>query len=339
MLTFMLNAPGAWKHTNKYLESLISSRWYKSVAKLQSETVKATFEFFQDKGLEYSLLPSTTNSVSSPKGLGSDSKPVKITIDDKETYLIDSAQFYLELATRINKKGAHYIATSFRGEDADQRHLKQFFHSEAEIVGKLDDVMLLCNDYLFKLAKHLLSTSSLEIEEITGTLQHLEKFISTKEIPQIRFSEAYDELKVNEDYVSENNFVKTITPQGEKKLMEIHGGFVWLTHFEHSSVPFYQAFDKKDPQYAKCADFLMGIGETIGCGERHKDRNETIKALELHQVDKAKYDWYLEMKDLSPLQTSGFGMGIERFLLWVLQHNDIRDIQLIPRFDNYSQIL
>jgi uncharacterized protein DUF4145 len=32
-----------------------------------------------------------------------------------------------------------------------------------------------------------------------------------------------------------------------------------------------------------------------------------------------------------PMRTSGFGLGIERFLLWVLGHDDIRDIPLVPR--------
>jgi asparaginyl-tRNA synthetase len=33
------------------------------------------------------------------------------------------------------------------------------------------------------------------------------------------------------------------------------------------------------------------------------------------------------------MRTSGFGMGVERFLMWVLNHDDIRDIPLVSRLN------
>jgi aspartyl/asparaginyl-tRNA synthetase len=39
------------------------------------------------------------------------------------------------------------------------------------------------------------------------------------------------------------------------------------------------------------------------------------------------------MRDELPMQTSGFGMGVERFLMWVLNHDDIRDVPLVSRID------
>ena len=36
--------------------------------------------------------------------------------------------------------------------------------------------------------------------------------------------------------------------------------------------------------------------------------------------------------------TSGFGMGIERFLAWVLRHDDIRDMQILPRVNGKAVI-
>jgi asparaginyl-tRNA synthetase len=110
------------------------------------------------------------------------------------------------------------------------------------------------------------------------------------------------------------------------------GGFVWVTHFERLSVPFYQATGE-DPTTALAADLLFGIGETVGAGERHSTEEEIRQALLLHQVDHEPYDWYLRMKALRPQRTAGFGLGTERYLCWLLQHDDIRDCQLIPRFN------
>ncbi len=57
-------------------------------------------------------------------------------------------KFFLEYACCVNKNGCYYIAPSFRGEKADDRHLSQFFHSETEIIGNLDDVMNLIESYV-----------------------------------------------------------------------------------------------------------------------------------------------------------------------------------------------
>lgn len=58
-----------------------------------------------------------------------------------------------------------------------------------------------------------------------------------------------------------------------------------------------------------------------------------MQALKMHEVDPSEYQWYIKMKEVFPLKTAGFGMGVERFLMWVLKCDDIRDLQLCPRFN------
>ncbi|AIK35301.1 tRNA synthetases class II family protein (plasmid) [Bacillus pseudomycoides] len=128
---------------------------------------------------------------------------------------------------------------------------------------------------------------------------------------------------------------RTITNLGEKELIKKFDGIVWLTHHDYSSVPFYQASDNTG-KYALNGDLLFGIGEVVGSGERHTTADETKESLKLHGVDEKEYEWYLYMKENFPTKTSGFGMGVERFILWLIQHDDIRDIQVIPRFNGIT---
>ncbi|HBP51332.1 TPA: asparaginase [Candidatus Shapirobacteria bacterium] len=312
----------------------MESRWYKSLCIIQDEFTRATSDFYREKGIRFFHFPITTGSISSPMGLGSDSTPVKIQIDGVETYLADSMQFFLEYACRLNKEGAYYIAPSFRGEKADKRHLSQFLHSEAEIPGGLDDVIELCQNYLSYLVNHLLSKCEKEIVDIAGDVNHLTNFLEiAKSIPRCTFDEAVKILDNSPLYVTDNGMFRTINSAGEKQLIGHFNGYVWLTNFDHMAVPFYQKFDPKDETKALNADLLMGIGETIGSGQRHSNGEEVKKALNIHDVDKKPYEWYIYMKEKYPIQTSGFGMGIERFILWLLKHDDIRDCQLLPRFN------
>lgn len=282
-------------------------------------------------------LPITTNSISSPMGLGSDSLPVKVELHGIDTYLSDSMQFLLEYGCRLFDKGVYYIMPSFRGEAVDERHLSQFYHIEAEAKMTIDEVIELIESYLRYLCRHLLLEYNDELFKITGDNKHIEKMANLNRFPQISFDEAVALLRKNEEYVKvhEEGF-RTITNNGERQLVKEFGGIVWIRNFDYLSVPFYQARHGKSQ--VKNADLLFGIGEVVGAGERHINGLEVTESLLKHNHDPATYQWYINLKNEYPIRTSGFGMGVERFILWLTNHDDIRDCQLIPRINGLLQI-
>lgn len=316
------------------------SKWSKGILKIQDCFIKSTFEFFKLKDIASVCLPVTTNSVTSPMGLGSDSLPVKVNLFGIDTYLADSMQFHLEYLLRLSEeKGVHYIMPTFRGEETDYRHLSQFYHSEAEIEGNLKDVITLVTEYVIFLSKKMLENCADYIREMAGNLDHIESIVNVTEFPQVTFKEAKNLLKdVSGSFVynQENDFYN-ITHIGEKKLIEIFEGPVWLLHYPFKSIPFYQ---KRifGTNYAYNADLLMGIGETVGCGERCTSKQEVITSMKSLNVNQSEYDWYIKMKEKRPMETAGFGMGTERFILWLINHNDIRDVQLIMRDNGKSLV-
>jgi asparaginyl-tRNA synthetase len=330
----IIKPPKSWKRPANHHKEVLQSDWYRILSKIEDQFIQSTIKFYKKKGVKFMMLPITTGTISSPMGLGSDSKPVKVSIQGFDTYLADSMQFFLEFACRINQKGAYYIAPSFRGELADERHLCQFYHSESEIVGNLEDVINLCEDYLLFLAKEYLKHCSKEINSVVGNTNHINDLIKKiKSAPRCSFDEALRLLGDNEKYISIRDGARSINSDGEKELMKKFGGIVWLTHFEHLSVPFYQAYDNKNKLRALNADLLMGIGETIGAGQRHLTGDEVKDALKAHNISSKEYEWYVNLKNEVQVQTSGFGLGVERFLLWLTQNDDIRDMQILPRFN------
>lgn len=86
--------------TDRFAE-ILKNRHYRTLCDLHSIFQEATFDHWREEGGRPVMLPVTTTSVSSPMGLGSDSKPVEVLMAGVPVYLADSMQFLLEYTTRL----------------------------------------------------------------------------------------------------------------------------------------------------------------------------------------------------------------------------------------------
>lgn len=300
--------------------------------KMHGTVARATFDFFSGKGIYYVPVPETTGSASSPMEPGSDSEPVKAIIDKQLVLLTDSAQFHLEYGCRSMKQGCFYYGHSFRDEYPDVRHLSQFSHAEAEIPGTLMDVKKLVEEYIKYITKIVWRDLKSELKTIPGTEEKINKLLDEKfAFKTITFQEAYEKLRqYPEAFKKCTDSGWRITSFGEKKLLELMGDFIWIEHWDKLTVPFYQAYDLSTNTTFN-ADLLFGIGEVVGAGQRHETAFELQRALKEHGLSDGDYKWYIQLKEKYPMQTSGFGMGVERYLMWVLGVHDIRSVEIFPR--------
>lgn len=320
------------KYKNNFLDYVLNQR-YGILTELYSEIYYLTYKWMKKNNIKCVNLPITTQSVSSPMGLGSDSLPYKVISKKNkyEFYLADSMQFYLELLLRVrNVESVGYISSSFRGEEVDKRHLHQFNHFEVEFKYDLKKTKKLIIKYLKYVVKNLLKTHKKELEFFDkDNSWRLNKWLTNKVI-NLSFNDGIKILdrECKHGISQQNNFI-SINSIGEKYLIEkFKEKIIWLNNFPEILVPFYQ---QSINGYAINSDLLIGIGETIGAGQRSFDYNETINSIKKHKNNPEEYEWYLKMKSEKPLLTSGFGMGIERFMLFLIGEDDIREVQLIPR--------
>ena len=62
--------------------------------------------------------------------------------------------------------------------------------------------------------------------------------------------------------------------------------------------------------------------------ERITVLQDRVKECGLKEED---YWWYLNLRKFGSVKHSGFGLGFERFLMYVTGVNNIRDVQIFPR--------
>ena len=333
LLNSIVYPPKAWMKPNEYLSELLFHPWYRHAHSLLADCSRFTHEFFTKREARFALVPMTTGSISSPMGKGSDSLPVEINIAGGRTFLADSMQFYLELALRMDPRPAYFLMSSFRGEESDARHLNQFYHAEVELVGGQADIIELAEAYVRHLVSALVEANAEAIETLAGTTAHISAFLDRKgPFPQLTFDEASTMLRHHEGAfeLCDTGDLK-ITRAGERELIDRLSDFIWLTRMPASTVPFYQAVDPTNAARSLTGDMLAGIGEILGSGERARTAADVELNLNRGEISGTGYEWYLNMKQQTPLRTAGFGMGMERLLMWLTQTDDIRDWALIPR--------
>jgi asparaginyl-tRNA synthetase len=116
----------------------------------------------------------------------------------------------------------------------------------------------------------------------------------------------------------------------------------WITHFDRDRVPFYQKPNPNNKSNVLNADLIFPPliensfgGEIVGCGERQDTASEIIESIRRQNVDSMPYDWYINLRNFDNYATtSGFGMGVERYLTWLLCLNDIKNVIPYPRLKN-----
>lgn len=290
-----------------------------------------------------------TPSVSSPMGSGSDSEAIPIVFGKLTTFLVDSSQFGFEplLMNKFDK--VYCYLPSMRGENYDNRHLNQFFHCESEIKGKINDLIPIVEQYIKKLSATVLLMNNI-IDRISespkATKEYLNKILNTSKFPEINFDEAVEILIKNNrgDLVNFTKSGRDISPAGEAELMKILNTKipVWIKNFDRDRVPFYQKPDYENSSKVINADLLFPSiinnsfgGEIVGCGERQENAEEMYNSLARQNIPSAPYEWYIDLRRMSNYKTtSGFGLGVERFITWALGKHDIKDAIIYPRLKN-----
>lgn len=330
---------------NKYFQALTILRHY---LKIVSDDYLGCI--LNAKNVDLFML---TSSVSSPLGPGSDSKPVRIKFGNLETFLTDSSQFGLEPLLIQNFDKVYCYLPSIRGENPDKRHLNQFFHCELEMVGTLEKLIPLIEKYIKILSYTLLALTNTLNKTSNNPAKSrtaLRKIISIKKFPVITFDEAITML-IKYGYkklINSTSQGRCITYEGEIKLMEILkiDTPIWVKYYDRNMIAFYQKPMLHNPNKTINADLLFPPiinkslgGEIIGAGQRQNKPKEIYESLRRQEISSKPYKWYINLRRMPNYRiTSGFGLGIERFIAWALAKDDIKDVILYPRLKNISTL-
>jgi asparaginyl-tRNA synthetase len=87
-----------------------------------------------------------------------------------------------------------------------------------------------------------------------------------------------------------------------------------------------------DGKTVRAMDVLVPrVGEIIGGSQREERLDVLEMRMKEQHLDPASYWWYLDLRRYGTVPHSGFGLGLERTMLFVTGMGNIRDVIPFPR--------
>jgi asparaginyl-tRNA synthetase len=297
-----------------------------SILRMRSKVLQYSREFFFSKGAE-EVSPPTIVEAQAEGG----AEVFELKYFDRKAYLTQSSQLYLETAI-FALRDVFCVLPSYRAEKSrTRRHLTEYTHVEGEYAfmdfeGLLDYL----EDYIIYVLKKIKKNEKDLLELFDINLK-----IPKKPFPRITYAEAIKLLKDKFDI--EVPFGEDISDAPERELVAYFGTPIILQKFPTSMKPFYHKINDDDQSITNSADFIFpGLGEVIGCSQRETDIESMLERMVKMNppLNPEEYEWYLDLRRYGSVPHSGFGLGLERLVQWILGVDHIRDICLFPRMIN-----
>ncbi len=315
-----------------------------AIFRLRSVLSMAIHEFFQNQGFVYVHTPIITGN--DAEGAGEcftvttrEDGAYEEDFFGKHASLTVSGQLHVE-AFAMAFRDVYTFGPTFRAENSNTtRHASEFWMIEPEIAfADLDDDMDLIEDMIKYCIEYVLENAPEEMaffeKMIDKECVKRIKAVHDSEFKRMTYTEAIEILK-KVDHKFENNHIEwgmDLQSEHERYICEqvVHGP-VFLIDYPKDIKAFYMRINDDGKTVAACDLLVPGVGELVGGSQREERYDVLAKRMEEMGMAKEHLEWYMDLRRFGGCKHAGFGLGFDRFLMYLSGMTNIRDVEPFPR--------
>jgi len=350
------------RHSFEFLRTIAHLRprtnTFGAVARVRNALSYATHKFFQESGFLYLHTPIITGS--DTEGAGElfnvttidmqKSPKINDHIDfskdffGKQAFLTVSGQLQGE-AYACALSDIYTFGPTFRAENSNTtRHLAEFWMIEPEMAfAQLSDDMACAESYLKYCFGYVLNNCHedmvfFDTHVNKGIIERLENVIKNP-FERITYTQAIDILKASGNkFEFPVDWDAGLQSEHERYLTEKQFGKpVIVYNYPQKIKAFYMRLNNDQKTVAAMDVLVPGVGEIIG-GSQREDRLEYLeRRLDQMGLPKEHYWWYNELRKYGSVPHAGFGLGLERLVLYCTGMENIRDVIPFPRYPGHVE--
>lgn len=345
------------RHTFEYLRTIAHlrprSNTFNAVFKVRSLVSFAIHKFFQEQGFVYINTPIITGSDAEGAGemfrvttldLENIQKTEQGKIDEskdffgKETNLTVSGQLAAE-AFALSYRNVYTFGPTFRAENSNTaRHAAEFWMIEPEMAfADLNKNMENAEQMVKYIIKYVMENAKEELEffnaRIDTTLLDRLNNVVSNDFEHITYTKAIEILeKADVKFEFPIEWGRDLQSEHERYITEkVYKKPVFVTDYPKDIKAFYMRMNEDKKTVAAMDLLVPGVGEIIGGSQREERYDKLIERIEEMGLNKDDYWWYLDLRKYGTVVHSGYGLGLERIIMYLTGMNNIRDVIAFPR--------
>ena len=330
------------RHSFEYLREIAHlrprSNTFSAVFRVRSVLSMAIHEFFQNQGFVYVHTPIITGNDAEGAGevftvtTRSDGKYDE-DFFGKHASLTVSGQLHGE-AYALAFRDIYTFGPTFRAENSNtSRHASEFWMIEPELAfADLEDVMDTIEDMIKYCIDYVLENASAEMEFfnqfIDKTLLERLTNLLKSEFKRMTYTEAIEHLeKVNDQFEYKVQWGSDLQSEHERYLCEkVVNGPVFITDYPKDIKAFYMRVNDDGKTVAACDLLVPSVGELVGGSQREERLSVLESRMAEMNIDPSSLQWYLDLRRYGGCKHGGYGLGFERFLMYLTSISNIRDV-------------
>ncbi len=355
------------RHSNEYLREIAHLRprtnTFGAVARVRHTVSQAIHRFFHERGFLWVHTPiitgsdcegagemfrvSTLDKVNRPEDGGPSGPASQRSPDGKPheffgqpTFLTVSGQLALETYCCALSK-VYTFGPTFRAENSNtSRHLAEFWMIEPEIAfAQLADNVELAEAFLKYVFRAVLDERPADMaffkERIDPEcINRLEAFVQSS-FERVEYTEAIRLLETkgaNAGFEFPVRWGMDLQAEHERFLTEkLFQKPCVVLNYPKEIKAFYMRMNDDGRTVAAMDVLAPGIGEIIG-GAQREERLDVLDArMSQLKLDAGNYGWYRDLRRYGTVPHAGFGLGLERTLIYATGLGNVRDVIPFPR--------